>query len=138
MKINARYLLILCSLAVIVFSCRSSNMIHYRYADGNGNVYLIRNDSIYYEPITAANSSSGMYSGGKAATAKLSAEEKSLLEDRIKKVFKDTDRVIQQRVMTSGQLMVYEGEKQKEKIIVERSDELDDFEKWLKQLLHKS
>lgn len=122
---------------VLLFSCQSQHMIHYGYADGSGNVYLIKNDSIRYDPVTPRNSSSGTYSGGEPASAPLSADQKKELEQKIDQVFRNKDNVIENRIMTSGQLVVYEGEKQKEKIIVKRSSGLTDFENWLKSLLGK-
>lgn len=43
----------------------------YEYADGAGNLYIINLKSIEYRPITKAQSSSGIYSGGQPQTVKI-------------------------------------------------------------------
>ncbi len=42
--------------------------VSFKFADGNGNKYTISQEKIIYEPISAAESSSGVYSGGEKKT----------------------------------------------------------------------
>jgi len=48
-------------------------------SDGNGNTYTIAPGILLYSPVTPANSSSGIYSGGNPAAAALSADEQKTL-----------------------------------------------------------
>jgi hypothetical protein len=40
----------------------------FQYADGAANLYLLRADSLEYRPVTPAESSTGIYSGGEPKT----------------------------------------------------------------------
>lgn len=46
-----------------------------KFADGNGNKYTITQEKIVYEPISAAESSSGVYSGGEEKTVKIKSTD---------------------------------------------------------------
>lgn len=52
-------------------SSPSKDLDRYEYADGAGNLYIINLKSIEYRPITKAQSSSGIYSGGQPQTVKI-------------------------------------------------------------------
>lgn len=51
----------------------------YSYADGNGNLYTLKHKRLVYDPVTALESSSGMYDGGKAFDLKLSTAQANTL-----------------------------------------------------------
>ncbi|MFK7926021.1 MAG: hypothetical protein AB8H47_28995, partial [Bacteroidia bacterium] len=57
-----------------------------RYQDQNNNIYLIKDGQLDYTPIRAEESSSGVYSGGKAARLQLSEAEHTAIFDLVKKV----------------------------------------------------
>lgn len=78
------------NLAILLFFI--SNVVFaktYQYIDGNGNVYTVNEQpriEIIYEPITAEQSSSGFYSGGKRRNTYLSERELHSLESLIQKI----------------------------------------------------
>jgi hypothetical protein len=83
----------------------------YSYIDGSGNAYYITKELIQYDPITAKNSSSGFYDGGKAAKIVLSSEQFETIELIIQQVRQNDSDHILSRVKGSGQIRLhYENE----------------------------
>ncbi|MBK9190331.1 MAG: hypothetical protein IPM77_01905 [Crocinitomicaceae bacterium] len=78
----------------------------YLYIDGNNNDYLIKSDSIYFNPVTPNESSSGEYNGGEPKTDKLTPEEFSKIESLIKSMVKDKKNHIDNRLMGCGTLAI--------------------------------
>jgi hypothetical protein len=60
----------------------------YQYADGAGNLYVIRLESIEYYPITRAESSSGNYDGGIYRKVQLTQRQYRELAGSIDRAFK--------------------------------------------------
>lgn len=76
----------------------------YRYGDGSGNQWQINASSISYEPVTPANSSSGIYSGGEAFSRAISRAQFEALEQLLLAAWQNKDEQAQQREMGTGSL----------------------------------
>jgi hypothetical protein len=53
--------------------------LSYRYADGSANVYEFRGNTVAYLPVTPAESSSGLYSGGDPKTVTIGVADQEKL-----------------------------------------------------------
>lgn len=89
--------------AVFSFAMKTKT---YTYIDGNNNTYTIRPDSIFYKPVTPAESSSGIYSGGEPKAVKLSAEQFAKIEAMIKAIWKDKKIHCDKREMGYGTIVI--------------------------------
>ena len=76
-------------------------MIRYAYIDGNNNTYEI-GDELAYVPISAAQSSSGMYSGGAPKAVALDAETRAQLIELLDQIAADTDNALETRPKGCG------------------------------------
>ncbi len=108
----------------------------YIYHDGSGNGYIIENKTITYDPVTKEESSTGEYSGGTPATKELSLSDLRKVNDAFTEVMSIKEIQIENRIMTSGQLQIIEGD-QKKKVIISKGKEMNDLEVFLKRLLEK-
>jgi hypothetical protein len=71
------------------------------YLDGNNNTYEI-GDRLVYIPITPAQSSSGMYSGGEPKSVALDAEHRAAILELFDRIEADRDNVIETRPKGCG------------------------------------
>jgi hypothetical protein len=76
-------------------------MTRHAYIDGNNNTYEI-GDRLEYVPITPAQSSSGMYSGGLPNSVALDAERRAELLELLERIVADTENVITDRPKGCG------------------------------------
>jgi len=76
--------------------------MNYTYSDGNNNVYKILNGYLSYSPMTANESSSGSYSGGKAFKKELSKIDLMRFVDVLERAIWNSDDHINKRAMGSG------------------------------------
>mgnify|MGYP005854571543 CR=1 FL=1 len=107
----------------------------YTYTDGNNNRWEIGKDSITYKPITAAQSSSGIYSGGAPRSIAISedafVEGETLLQAAL---FAEKGHSAQ-RSMGTAVLTQYLQDKKLRQVILEmHSPEKEAIEAWLKAL----
>lgn len=72
-----------------------------RYVDGNNNTYEI-GEQLAYRPITPAESSSGMYSGGAPATVALAPAQRAELTRLCDAIAADTANLLADRPKGSG------------------------------------
>lgn len=75
--------------------------VSFKLADGNGNKYTITQEKIIYEPISAAESSSGVYSGGEEKTVKIKSTDFYNLFFDAYGIINNTDLHIRYREMGS-------------------------------------
>ena len=76
--------------AVVLSQCKSDAIYNIKYTDQNNNHYLITQDTFLYDPITAMESSSGVYDGGdpvnkeipKATFNEVAALVKAMIDDK--------------------------------------------------------
>jgi len=74
------------------------------YIDGNNNAYEI-GERLEYVPVTRAQSSSGMYSGGEPKSVALDAEQRAELIDLLERIAADTANVITDRPKGCGTIV---------------------------------
>lgn len=92
-----------------------------RYQDQNNNVYLIKDGQLDYTPIKPNQSSSGVYSGGKAVQKKLSEDEITKIFALVKKIVKKPSvHTPQRRMMTA--IMACQLDKDWQRFTLLRSD----------------
>ncbi len=87
------------------------NMDRLDYLDGNGNKYSITPVSIIYDPITAAESSTGMYDGGEPYTISISVIEFEILQETAMNCINKKEGIIENRIKGSGMLIIEPGNK---------------------------
>jgi hypothetical protein len=80
-------------------------MARYTYVDGNNNTYEIDRDRLSYKPVRAANSNTGMYSGGEPQTIALAADQFAALETLLRSFVGDTQHAITDRSKGCGTLV---------------------------------
>ena len=105
------------------------------YGDGNGNQYIIEQDSIEYNPVKPKLSSSGIYDGGDHVKKKITQHQ----YDKIASIFKEaiTNKAshIKNRVKMSGAITIQDGNAVKSCILNPNSEELKEIEKILKDII---
>jgi hypothetical protein len=133
------FLITACTFKAFSQETKNQNMekkdIVLEYSDGNANIWIIRDDSIFYKPVIPIESSSGIYSGGKIISKKiLSKDFKSLLE-QFEEIFKNEAIQIPNRVMTSGLLSKSEDGKPVKLVIIKNCPEQERLESILNRNL---
>jgi hypothetical protein len=109
------------------------------YHDGSGNAFRVEQKSsaesasYEYSPVTARESSSGMYSGGEPAAGSLSVEQVALLWKRLRELEADTALHTEERGKGTGafHLVTRSGERS---FIVTRGDPLSVFDALVAEL----
>ena len=82
----------------------------FRYYDGSGNGYIIKQGNFTYEPVTPERSSSGTYSGGKAVSRAISEKEVATLEALFNKAVTSANEHQDDRAMMTGLVVIENGE----------------------------
>jgi len=77
-----------------------------RISDGNGNLYEIGPTLLFYKPVSAKQSSSGLYSGGEPAALALTGEMHSALRETIHKALAHKPDHISNREKGSYQIAI--------------------------------
>lgn len=96
----------------------------YKYFDGNNNTFIINDSLIKYVPVKAKESSSGIYSGGKAKQVKIKKEKFQQLVKLFEEAFaKESEKQII-REMMSGALSEYHTNKLKKEAILKPKSEI--------------
>lgn len=109
--------------------------VHYEYADGSANLYLIKENELRYVPITPKESSSGTYSGGEPKTVTISASQFDELKKLLEAALANSANHITNRVMMSGMISMI-GDKTKDQCILKPNcKEMLAIESKLKELL---
>lgn len=114
---------------VLVFFCfmcliKMNAQTSYKYFDGNNNTFIINDSLVKYVPVKAKESSSGVYSGGKAKQVKINKEKFQRLEKLFTEAFeKESEKQII-REMMSGALSEYYTNKLKKEAILKPKSEI--------------
>jgi len=74
------------------------------YSDGSGNAYYIAPDRFVYSPVSPLQSSSGIYSGGKAVNKSIDSKTYQALETLFREAAADTTAHTNQRTKGSGEI----------------------------------
>lgn len=110
--------------------------IHYEYADGSANLYLLTETSLEYLPVKPEESSTGRYSGGDPKTVAVTPAEFNELKDLFDKALENTSIHIPDRMKTSGMISMI-GSTKKQCIIKPGCAEMIAIEEALKRTLYK-
>ena len=102
------------------------------YTDQNNNTYTITETSVEYDPITPAESSSGMYSGGEPWKKKIDNEVFYVIETWFNDINKDKTQHLKKRIKPSIVLSVKKGKKKEKVVIAKPNKEFDEYMKLLK------
>ena len=105
------------------------------YGDGNGNQYIIEQDSIEYNPIKPKFSSSGIYDGGDYVKKKITQQQYNKIASIFKEAIANKAIHIKNRVKLSGVITMQEGKVVKSCVLSPNSDELNEIEKILKDTI---
>ncbi len=105
------------------------------YGDGNGNQYIIEQDSIEYNPVKPKNSSSGIYDGGDHMKKKITLHQYDEITSIFNKVMTNEANHIKNRVKMSGVITIQKGSAMKTCILRPDSKELNEIEKILKDII---
>ena len=101
------------------------------YGDGNGNQYIIEQDTIEYIPVKPKFSSSGIYDGGDHVKKKITQRQYNKIESIFKEAIANKASHIKNRVKLSGAITMQEGKVVKSCILSPNSEELNQIEKIL-------
>lgn len=121
---------------LINFSCMKSDH-HYVYADGSANRYIITSDSLEYDPVTPAESSTGTYSGGEPKTVSISKQQFESIGQLFDKAVANKAVHIEDRMKTSGAISIVEGDNRIQVILAPGCSEKENIESLLKHILSK-
>ena len=105
------------------------------YGDGNGNQYIIEQDTIEYNPIKPKFSSSGIYDGGDYVKKKITQQQYNEIASIFKKAIGNKASHIKNRVKLSGVITMQEGKVVKSCILSPNSEELNEIESILKDTI---
>ena len=105
------------------------------YGDGNGNQYIIEQDSIEYNPVKPKFSSSGIYNGGDHVKKKITQQQYNKIASIFKEAIANKASHIKNRVKLSGVITMQEGKVVKSCILSPISEELNEIEIILKDTI---
>jgi hypothetical protein len=109
----------------------------YEYADGSGNVYVVKDLSVEYKPVTPRNSSSGVYSGGEPAQATISSDQYDSLVNLLESAIANSSIHQQNREMMTGLITKYSSADTTRVVLKRDSSEKNTIETNLKKLLRR-
>ena len=105
------------------------------YGDGNGNQYIIEQESIEYNPVKPKFSSSGIYDGGDHVKKKITQHQYDKIALIINEAIANKANHIKNRVKMSGVITIREGNAVKSCILNPNSEEMNEIEKILKDII---
>ncbi len=105
------------------------------YGDGNGNQYIIEQDHIEYNPVKPKFSSSGIYDGGDHVKKRITQQQYNKIASFFKEAIVNKASHIKNRVKMSGAITIQEGNAVKSCILSPNSEELNEIEKILKDII---
>ena len=109
----------------------------YEFQDGNGNRYIIKSDLIEYIPIKPSQSSSGLYDGGDYTKKEISKLQFNKISSVLVEAIKNDTCHIKNRVKMSGRIVVLEGDNKNSYILNPYSEERDNIERKLREIIEK-
>jgi LEA14-like dessication related protein len=105
------------------------------YGDGNGNQYIIEQESVEYTPVKPKFSSSGIYDGGDHVKKLITQLQYDKITSIFKKAIANKASHIKNRVKMSGAITIKEGNTVNSCILSPNSEELNEIEKILKDII---
>ena len=98
--------LFICAVAILGIAAAKADSPAYIYVDGSNNEFIIRTDSLIYNPVSPAESSSGEYSGGEPKSIPLNEPEFDFISTLVKSIIKDKKNQLDTRLMGCGTLVI--------------------------------
>ena len=120
----------------ILSSCMSQS-IHYEYADGSANRYVITSTQLEYIPVKPEESSTGMYSGGDPKKVTLNPEQYEAIQGVLEKAINTPSIHIADRMKTSGLIVRIKGDETAHYVLQPQSEAIQEIENLLKRILGK-
>ena len=111
--------------------------IHYEYADGSANLYLLTEQELRYVPITPEQSSTGRYSGGEPKTVPITPDQFNALKTLLDNALSNTSIHISDKIKTSGMISLIGSTDKKQCIIKPGCAEMIAIEEALKRTLNQ-
>ncbi len=114
--------------------------VTYTYADGSGNTYILTEQNVKilgYVPITAKESSSGVYHGGEPVQKQITDAQYAAFVSAIEKAIQNRSIHIEQREMKSGYIKIQKGAEESVYIIAPNAPEQMEIERVLKEAMSK-
>jgi len=111
----------------------------YEYADGSGNKYIIKSDLkifIEYIPTKPNLSSSGFYDGGDYKKKEIGKRDYKKVMAIFTTALKNKESHIENRIKTSGLLILQEDDKKKICILAPNSKALCEIERVLQDIIN--
>ena len=105
------------------------------YGDGNGNQYIIEQESVEFNPVKPKFSSSGIYNGGDHVKKLITQQQYNKITSIIKKAIANKASHIKNRVKMSGAITIREENVVNSCILSPKSEELNEIEKILKDII---
>jgi hypothetical protein len=107
----------------------------YEYADGSGNVYVVKDLSVEYKPVTPRNSSSGIYSGGEPASVTIASDQYDSLVNLLESAMANSSIHQTNREMMTGLIVKYSASDTTRVVLKRDSSEKNIIETTLMKLL---
>ena len=123
----------------IVKNKNIKNIIMYiriNYGDGNGNQYIIEQDSIEYISIKPHLSSSGIYNGGDHVKKKITHHQYETILSIFNEAIANEANHIKDRVKGSGVITMRKGYAEISRILSPNSETLNEIERILKDTIN--
>lgn len=125
-------------LIFFLLNCGAKEMTQntiYKYLDGNGNEYLLRNDktiTLEYYPVKPEFSSSGTYSGGEYKEIVINQSQYEAIVKILTHAFKNKEIQMDKRVMMSCFISITDNNKKNSAVIKPGSEIINKIETLLK------
>jgi hypothetical protein len=121
----------------LLFMLNTSAQTSYKYFDGNNNTFIVNDSLVKYVPVKAKESSSGIYSGGKAKQVKITKDKFQRLEKLFSEAFeKESEKQIIREMMSGALSEYYTNKLKKEAILKPKSEIKKKIEAELSSLLN--
>jgi hypothetical protein len=107
-------------LTLLISAFKINAQTYYIYSDGNSNTYTLDQGKLVYTPVNPEESSSGTYSGGKAAKKGITKDTFKNLSKLLDKAMSDKTDHQEKREMGTGQIV--KNSKGKKKTVILKSN----------------
>lgn len=112
--------------------------VHYEYADGNANRYVIADEAVHYIPVTPAQSSTGFYSGGEPALVTITPAQFQSLQKLLEEAIADSTCHSAERPKGTGMILKINPDGMTTRVILQTgTPSIRRIESSLKEIMHR-
>jgi hypothetical protein len=111
-------------LFALILALKTNAQSYYVYSDGNSNSYTLDEKKLVYTPVNPEESSSGTYSGGKAAKKEITKDTFKHIAALLDKAMKEKDQHQSNREMGTAKIAKYSKKGKLKKKVILRSNAL--------------